>query len=86
MVSQLLYPFTRVFISLRHAVKCESLLHQLRSGIRVNGYSDIALEGTNITLECSLPNLILIGPNETRCTGNGKWEPDPREVMCIGES
>ena len=29
---------------------------------------------------------MLTGPNITRCTGNGEWEPDPREAMCLGQS
>ena len=44
-------------------MKCESLLYQLGSDILVNGYRDPVLEGTNVILECSSPNLILIGPD-----------------------
>ena len=56
------------------------------SWFRVIGYGDPALEVTTIILECSSPNLVLIGPTTTTCIGNGEWEPEPREVMCIGES
>ena len=67
-------------------VKCEDLLHQLGLDIRLNGYSDPALEGTSVTLECTSPNLVHMGPNITTCMGNGEWEPDPRDVKCVGES
>ena len=65
------------------------MLHQLgqaQDNIRVIGYSDPALEGTTITLECSSPNLVLIGSNTTTCMGNGEWEPDPRDMNCAGDS
>ena len=54
--------------------------------IRVNGYSDPALVGTTVTLECSLPNLVFFGPNRTTCMRNGEWEPDPMEAACVGEN
>ena len=51
------------------------------------GYSDPALEGTNVTFHCSSPgvSLLLDGPDSTMCRSNGQWEPDPRKVRCIGE-
>ena len=50
------------------------------------GYSDPALEGTNVTFHCSSPgaSLLLDGPDSTMCRSNGQWEPDPRKVRCIG--
>ena len=72
-----------------HAVKCDNVRHLLGSedgSIQVNGYSDPAFVGTNVTLECSLLNHVLTGPNATICMGNGKWQPDPREVRCEGKS
>ena len=72
-----------------HAVKCDNVLHLLGSedgSIQVNGYSDPAFVGTNVTLECSLLNHVLTGPNATTCMENGKWQPDPREVRCEGKS
>ena len=65
-------------------VKCIDLLQLLGSGIQVIGYSDPAIEGTTVILECPSPNLVHMGPNTTTCMGNGKWEPDPRDVQCIG--
>ena len=44
--------------------------------------TDIALEGTTMTLNC-LPDLVLVGSNTSTCTENGEWEPDPSEVECI---
>ena len=49
----------------------------------IEGYADPALEGKNITLTCGY-GLTLIGPNSSTCMGNGEWEPEPREVNCIG--
>ena len=69
-------------------MKCGSLLHQFGSedgNIQVHGYSDPALEGANVTFECSSPQLVLIGPNSITCVGNGEWEPDPRHVKCVGK-
>ena len=61
------------------------MLHQLEQdhNIQVIGYSDPAIEGTTVMLECSSPNLVHTGPNITTCMGNGEWEPDPRQVKCI---
>ena len=43
----------------------------------------IATEGTTVTFGCPA-YYVLVGPNTTTCMGNGKWEPDPREVECKG--
>ena len=70
-----------------YVVKCENLLCQIGSDdgtIRIHGYSDPALVRTDVTLECSSPNLVFFGPNRTTCMGNGEWEPDPGEVKCVG--
>ena len=85
-ITILLLATIRSNYALRHTVKCTSLLHQLGSDIRINGYSDPASEGANVTLECISPNLVHMGPNVATCMVNGKWEPDPREVICLGES
>ena len=42
------------------------------------------IEGQFVTYTCP-PGIILTGPNASVCTGNGEWEPDPRDmVACIG--
>ena len=41
-------------------------------------------EGQFITYMCP-PGFILTGPNASVCTGNGRWEPDLRQVDCIGD-
>ena len=41
-------------------------------------------EGQFITYVCP-PGFILTGPNASECTGNGRWEPDPGQVDCIGD-
>ena len=51
---------------------------------RAVGYVDLALEGQNITFTCA-PGQVLNGSNQSTCMGNGKWEPDPGDVECIGE-
>ena len=42
-----------------------------------------AVEGTNVTFSCTDPQLLLNGPKIAKCTENGTWEPDPRNVKCI---
>jgi hypothetical protein len=48
------------------------------------GYGRPSLEGEIARFSCLPPELVRIGPNVTTCTGNGRWEPDPREVACKG--
>ena len=48
------------------------------------GYVDPALEGHVITFTC-LQGHTLNGCSQSTCMGNGKWEPDPRDMECIGE-
>ena len=70
-----------------YAVKCVNLLEQFEdSSIRVTGYSDPALKGTNVTFQCVSPGLsfFLDGPNSSVCKANGQWEPDPRDIKCLG--
>ena len=71
-----------------YTIKCEDVLHlgPDHDNIRVIGYSDPALEETSVILECISPALLHMGLNITTCMRNGKWEPDPREVECLGES
>ena len=54
--------------------------------VEIAGYSNPALEGTDITLSCP-SGLVLTGSNSTAtCTGNGKWEPDLGQRECKGKS
>ena len=57
------------------------------SQVEVVGYSNPALEGTDITLSCP-SGQVLTGRNSTSatCMWNGKWEPDLEEVECKGKS
>jgi hypothetical protein len=41
------------------------------------------MEGQLITFTCP-DGFVLTGPNSSVCARNGEWEPDPREVDCIG--
>ena len=47
------------------------------------GYVDPALEGQTIIF--IYPHgQTLNGSNSSTCMGNGEWEPDPREIECLG--
>ena len=39
---------------------------------------------TNATFSC-FPGQTFSGPHRSICMENGEWEPDPKEVKCIGE-
>ena len=49
--------------------------------VLVMGLTNVSLKGDMVTFICS-SGLILTGPNISTCMGNGKWEPDPREIAC----
>ena len=68
-----------------HVGRCSDPLTLANDGVIVEGYEDPALEGENIIFSCR-DGLTLIGSNSATCIGNGEWEPDPREVECIGGS
>ena len=55
---------------------------QLDTSVEVIGY--LKERGNNISFSCPL-GLVLAGPNSSTCTGNGEWEPDPRDVICRGK-
>ena len=63
--------------------KCSDPLTLANDSVIVEGYEDPALEGENIIFRCR-DGLTMIGPNLATCMGNGEWEPDPKEVNCIG--
>ena len=68
-------------------VTCDLPLQLLeRPVIVVSGSQDSPpIEGQFITYTCP-PGFILTGPNALECTGNGRWEPDPGQVDCIGNN
>ena len=53
------------------------------SKVQAIGNSIPALEGENVIFSCPF-GLQINGSNVSICLGNGKWEPDPGEVECIG--
>ena len=54
----------------------------INSLVKVIGYDGLPADiGTTINFSCP-PDLSLIGPNSTTCTGNREWTPDPSGVMC----
>ena len=54
------------------------------SSLNIPDYSEPAAVGTTVSFNCSNLAEVLIGPNSSTCVGNGRWEPDPREAVCIG--
>lgn len=58
--------------------------NQIDNSVKVTGYIDPAIEGTNINFSCST-GLILSGPKNSTCYGNGEWKPDPETVECTGK-
>ena len=72
----LLY-YTSIFLT----VNCGAPFDELASSMMVMGYNGVALEGDSVSFTCSSGD-VLTGPNSSICTGNGKWEPDPRISAC----
>ena len=72
-------------INLLTTAKCAYPSAHDGSNIQVVDYVAPALEGTQVRFSCSRsPGLVLTGPNESVCAGNGEWEPDPSQAMCKG--
>ena len=70
---------------IHYTVTCDNLPIQLfYRNVEVVLESPIRVEGQFITYTCP-SGFVLTGPNVSVCVGNGEWEPDPREVACIGE-
>lgn len=53
----------------------------LFSNVKVNNYSDPALEGTNVTLSCP-DGYTLKGSDVISCNSDGKWEPSLESILC----
>ena len=67
------------------AVNCGPLLRQISNNvIELMGHNQPAIVGASATFTCP-PTHVLIGPNTTTCMENGEWEPDPRQVECVGD-
>ena len=76
-----------LFMIFSPVVTCGYLRLMQSTSLRYDfiGYSDPAVEGTSVYFTCPLGE-ILTGPNNiSTCTGNGEWEPDPREKECSGK-
>ena len=65
--------------------KCRHPTEQVDDAVRVIGFTEPAVRGTNVTLTCP-PGLVLTGPDNLTCVGNVEWEPDPKDIECKGES
>ena len=70
-------------INLLTLANCGNPADQVNDLVRVFDFMEPALEESNVTFDCLLGQ-ILSGPNTSTCMRNGKWEPDPREVICKG--
>jgi hypothetical protein len=70
---------------LLYAVTCDLPSQMLERPVIVDSGSQVTphREGQFITFTCP-HGFVLTGPNTSVCTGNGRWEPDPGEVDCIG--
>jgi hypothetical protein len=54
------------------------------SPIRIVDYSDeLMLEGMTVNLSCPT-GLLINGTKQSTCMSDGRWEPDPKESICIG--
>ena len=58
-----------------------SIKQVVDDSLRVFDYSDLALEGTNLTYICSSEDLLLTGPSTATCMGNAQWDPDLRKLI-----
>ena len=67
-------------------VKCihPQHLQMIDDSLRVLLDNELAVVGTNASFSC-LPGQMFSGPYKSTCLENGEWEPDPREVQCIGK-
>ena len=70
-----------------YAVTCDLPTQLLHDPVAVvSGSQDSPYrEGQFITYTCPT-GFVWTGPNASECTGNGRWEPDPGEVACIGDN
>ena len=65
--------------------KCGRISIDRNDLLKITGYRDPALTGTNVSFSC-LPGSIFTGPNSSTCTKEGLWDPDPTQVVCKGEN
>ena len=74
-------------ITIRCVVVCVHPLfnYTVDTSLSVLDYSEPALVGTTVSFNCSQPEEKLIGPNSTQCMEDGRWAPDPFELIsCKG--
>ena len=77
------YCYALNFISI--LAKCGHLGIDRNDLLTITGYREPALAGANVSFDC-LPGSIFAGPTSSSCTEDGLWDPDPRRVVCQGES
>ena len=61
------------------SAKCRyPVVADLDEHVKIMGYSDPAVKGSNISFGCSSG----LEFTTATCMRNGEWEPDPRELEC----
>jgi hypothetical protein len=72
---------------LLYAVTCDLPSQLLEQPVLVDARSQEIphREGQFIMYTCPT-GFVLNGSNASVCTENGEWEPDPRELDCIGDN
>ena len=66
-----------------NTAKCDRPVLQ-STFITITGFSDPAIQGTNITFTCP-PGLVLTGPITSTCMENGEWDADLWSLRCKGK-
>ena len=51
--------------------------------VSISSHGDSLIEGTTVNFSCP-SGLTVIGPNTSMCMNNGRWEPDPSGIKCLG--
>ena len=78
---------SKIYIALLQIAYCRDPAHQIEDAMEVFGYVSLAIPGSSVTFDCSLPGYSLVGSNMSICMRNGEWEPHPREaIKCKGVS
>ena len=82
-----LWYYYPTYINILYIVQCLDPQQLLTNDHLILNYDNHLTEGSNVTLSCVHDSSVmfeLVGPRVIMCTENGEWEPDPRNVECIG--
>ena len=86
MVGTIRFIDSDLIIKLYFLVECRNPSPDIDHSVKVMGYSELepSVIGTTVSLYCPV-GMVLNGPNMSTCIEDGIWEPDIREVTCMGE-